>query len=216
MRNSPSKMERPQGTWIRVLIANDNPVFAEGLRAALGRDSRILVVGTARDGKEALRLARSLAPEVVLLDLNLPGLGGIDALTRLRRTAEESRVIVLARHADAGLVLEAVRYRVKGYLLTDSAASLFPQAVAAGHAGGTSSVVNREDAPAGDSAGLTAREREVLALVAEGLSSKEIAVRLKIGARTVETHRERLMDKLDVRNTVGLVRSAHARGLVKL
>lgn len=208
-------MTRLEGSKIRVLLANDIPMFVEGLRASLGRDSRMVVVGAAADGKDTFRQARALEPEVILLDMNIPGLGGLEALPRLLRAAERSRVIVLATHADGGLVREAARFGAKGYLLMGSTPRLFQRAVAAVHAGGTSFVVAPE-APKGESSGLTARERQVLTLVAEGLSSKEIAAELGIGSRTVETHRERLMDKLDARNAVDLVRSAFARGLVRL
>lgn len=209
-------MTRSGRPKIRILLANDIPMFVEGLRASLSRDSRMVVVGAASDGKDTFRQARALEPEVILLDMNIPGLGGLEALPRLLRVAERSRVIVLATHADGGLVREAERFGAKGYLLMDSSSRLFHRAVAAVHAGGTSFVVSPEDAPKGESAGLTARERQVLTLVAEGLSSKEIAAELGIGSRTVETHRERLMDKLNARNAVDLVRSAFARGLVRL
>ncbi|TPW21759.1 MAG: two component LuxR family transcriptional regulator [Elusimicrobia bacterium] len=209
-------MKRPAGSKIRVLLANDIPLFVEGLRAALERDSGMVVVGAAADGKDTFRQARALAPEVILLDMNIPGLGGFEALPRLLRAAGRSRVIVMATHADGGLVREAARFGAKGYLLMASAPRLFQRAVAAVYAGGTSFAVSPEGAVKGGAAGLTARERQVLTLVAEGLSSKEIAAELGIGSRTVETHRERLMDKLDARNSVDLVRSAFVRGLVRL
>jgi len=201
---------------IRVLLGNDRPLFVEGLRAVLGRDPHVQVVGAADDGKSLLRQAGALAPDVVLLDLNIPGLGGLDAVSRLRRSTAGAEVIVLAKHADGGLVREAARSGAKGYLLMDSSPRQLLQAVSAVHAGRTAFAMDPEDFPRRESAELTTRERQVLTLVAEGLSSKQIATELGIGSRTVETHRERLMDKLDARNAVALVRAAFARGLVRL
>lgn len=209
-------MKRPAGAKIRVLLANDIPLFVEGLRCSLERDSRMVVVGAAADAKGIFRQAKSLEPEVILLDMNIPGLGGLEALPRLLKVAGRSRVIVLATHADGGLVREAARFGAKGYLLMGSAPQLFQRAIAEVHAGGTSFAVPPQEGSQGEGSGLTVRERQVLALVADGLSSKEIAKELGIGSRTVETHRERLMDKLDARNAVDLVRSAFARGLVRL
>lgn len=209
-------MKPPAGAKIRVLLANDIPLFVEGLRCSLEQDSRMAVVGAASDAKGIFRQAKVLEPEVILLDLNIPGLGGLDVLPRLMRVAERSKVIVLATHADGGLVREAARAGAKGYLLVGSTPQVLQRAVAEVHAGRTSFVVPPQEGAEGVGAGLTARERQVLTLVAEGLSSKEIAAELGIGPRTVETHRERLMEKLDARNAVDLVRSAFARGLVRL
>lgn len=209
-------MKRPAGAKIRVLLANDIPLFVEGLRCSLEQDSRMVVVGAAADAKGIFRQAKVLEPEVIVLDMNIPGLGGLDVLPRLMRVAERSKVIVLATHADGGLVREAARAGAKGYLLVGSTPQMLQRAVAEVHAGRTSFVVPPGEGAEGVGTGLTARERQVLTLVAEGLSSKEIAAELGIGARTVETHRERLMDKLDARNSVYLVRSAFARGLVRL
>lgn len=209
-------MRKAGGRSIRVLLAHEYPVFVEGMRAALARDSRMLVVGTPGDGAELFRRVGAAAPDVVVLDLNLPGLGGFEALPRLRRAAGDARCIVLGTRADAGLIREAARFGAKGYLLMDSSPLRLAAAVAAVRAGRTAFVMDPEDFPKQEVAELTTREREVLTLVAEGLSSKQIASELSIGPRTVETHRERLMDKLGARNAVDLVRSAFARGLVKL
>ncbi|TBR25728.1 response regulator transcription factor [bacterium] len=201
---------------VRVILAHEYPLFVEGLRAALEADSRMAVVATAGDGDALSQRAGTSRPDVILVDLNLPGLGGLEALPRLIRAAGKGRVIVLGARAEGGLVREAARCGAKGYLLMDSSPRRLAQAVASVSAGRTDFVMDPEDFPGGPAADLTAREREVLTLVAEGLSSKQIAAELSIGPRTVETHRERLMDKLGVKNAVDLVRSAFARGLVKL
>lgn len=200
----------------RVLLAHEYPLYLEGLRSALAGHPRVRVVGTASDARELFQKADTASPEVVLLDVNLPGLGGLESLGRLRRALGGGSVIVLAEHADGGLVREAARLGAQGYLLMDSSARRVLQAVADVRAGKTAFVMDPEDVPRRESAELTAREREVLTLVAEGLSTRQIAAELSIGSRTVETHRERLMDKLEAKNAVGLVRSAFARGLVKL
>lgn len=207
-------MRPPETKTIRVLLAHEAPLFAEGLRSVLKRDPRFAVVGAAFDGRDLLRQARVFRPTVIVLDVNLPGFRGVGALRSLRRTSSQTQVIVLA-HVDAGLARAAARWGARGFLLMNCSPQTFLQTVAAAHAGGAAFASNWEIPSPPEPSKLTAREREVLALVAEGLSSRQAAARLGIGPRTVETYRERLMDKLNARNAGTLIRSAIALGLVK-
>jgi two-component system, NarL family, nitrate/nitrite response regulator NarL len=198
---------------IRVLLADDHPLVLEGLLATLRGYPRIEVVGAARNGREALSLARRLRPDVVLLDIAMEEMNGVEAARRLRKSFPRIRTMV---HCGA-----------KGYVLKDASPREIVRAVLEVHSGGTFFSPAASNALAGEtvrSSGriedsrqrLTPRETDVLTLIAEGLSNKEIAVRFGIGVRTVESHRERIMDKLNIRNTAGLTRYAIAKRLIKI
>lgn len=208
-------MRRSESRAIRVLLAHEAPLFVEGLRSVLKQDPRFSVVGAAFDGRDLLRQARVFGPAVIVLDVNLPGFRGVDALRSLRRTSSQAQVIVLA-HADAGLARAAARGGARGFLLMNCSPQTFLRTVAAAHAGRIVFASDWEIPSSPEPSKLTAREREVLALVAEGLSSRQAAARLGIGPRTVETYREKLMEKLNARNAGALVRRAIVLGLVKL
>ncbi|UPT75568.1 MAG: response regulator transcription factor [Elusimicrobiota bacterium] len=213
---------------IRVLLADDHPLVRLGVQAQLARHPGIRVVAEAADGEQAVRLALALKPDIVLLDVDMPKLGGLDAARRIRKSVPACRVIILSMHEDSVYVRQAVAAGAKGYVQKDAPLDELSKAIETVFRGrshfsdAASRALLDEVVVAGgrvkddDAAGLTAREREVLVLVAEGLRSREIAARLKIGVRTVETHRQRLMRKLDVRTTAGLTRYALSAGLVKL
>ncbi len=216
---------------IRVLIADDHAVLRAGLRALLDRQPDILVIGEATDGLEAIGLAADLKPDVILLDLTMSGLGGLDALPVLRKTAPDSRVLVLTMHEDELYFRQALKVGASGYILKKAADTELIsaiRAVARGevyiHSAMTRSLLDGM-IPAVDSLGnnpadsddwdtLSEREREVLRLVALGHTSAEIAQQIALSVKTVETYRSRGMEKLGLRSRAALVKYALLRGLL--
>jgi DNA-binding NarL/FixJ family response regulator len=209
---------------IRVLLADDHTIVRQGLSALLGGHAGIEIVGEAEDGREAVAAALRLKPHVVVMDLGMPGLNGVDATRQIRRDLPETYVVILSMHGGEEHVRPAIRagasgYLVKGSGLSDLVAAI--RAVAAGEAF-LSPAVTRilvRDAQGGDSEGsavgpLTGREREILQLVGEGKSSPDIARLLHLSVKTVEGHRSRIMAKLDIHDVAGLVRYAIRMGIV--
>ena len=209
---------------IRILLADDHKIVREGLRSMLEKRSDMEVIGEARDGREAVRAARDQAPDVVVMDVEMPGLSGIEATRQIAAERPEVKVLCLSMHRDRRWVLPILDAGGAGYLIKDCALEELARAIRAVTAGQTylspavaGSVVEAyraggSGAPSEDSL-LTAREREVLQLLAEGHSSKEIASRLHLSPKTVGTYRERLMRKLDIHNVAGLVKYAIREGL---
>jgi DNA-binding NarL/FixJ family response regulator len=211
---------------IRVLVADDHTIVRSGIRHVLESEPGFTVVAEASTGGEALELASSLHPDVVVLDISMPGESGLRVAAELRRRVPETHVLILSMHDNTEYVLESLRAGAHGYLLKDTAATELRDAIRAVRRGesffspviaGRLSAVVRGDA-AESSAGalgqLTARERQVLVGVAQGHTNREIATQLGISHRTVETHRESLMRKLGVRTVAGLTRLALEAGLV--
>jgi two-component system response regulator NreC len=213
-------------TETTVLIVDDHAVLRSGLRMLLEAQPDMSVVGEAGDALGGLDLARSLQPDIVLLDVTMPGQGGLDTLPALRRSAPSSRVLVLTMHDDEGYLRRALQSGAAGYVLkkaADSELIAAIRAVARGemyvHPALTSSLLRDflpESAPPTTDPwlGLSEREREVLTLVALGHTSAEIGERLSLSAKTVETYRARGMDKLGLRSRAALVRFALSRGLL--
>lgn len=212
-------------TPIRVLLVDDHTIVRQGLRALLAGSDEIEVVGEAEDGREGLREAQRLTPDVVVIDAAMPGLNGIDATQRILEAVPRARVLVLSMHAGEEYVRPAIRAGASGYLLKGSGLSDLVaaiRAVAAGDAFVSPSVAKllvqdaRRDGGGERTSGdaLTVREREVLQLVAEGHSTQAIAQLLHLSPKTVEGHRGHLMQKLGVPNVAGLVRHAVRLGLV--
>ena len=207
----------------RILLADDHLVVREGLRSLL-EAAGFKVVGEARDGREALKLARMLEPEVTVMDIGMPGLNGVDACRELLREVPEMRIIVLTVHGEDAYVIEALRSGARGYVLKTQAGSDLVSAIGEVTQGRiylspsvSSAVVQAFLAGATSPADpLTPREREVLQLVAEGRSTKEVAGILGVSVKTAETHRTRLMTKLDIHHTAGLVHYAIRRGLIRV
>ena len=207
----------------RILLADDHLVVREGLRSLL-EAAGFKVVGEARDGREALKLARLLEPEVTVMDIGMPGLNGVDACRELLREVPEMRIIVLTVHGEDAYVIEALRSGARGYVLTTQAGSDLVRAIGEVTQGRiylspsvSSAVVQAFLAGSTSPADpLTPREREVLQLVAEGRSTKEVAGILGVSVKTAETHRTRLMTKLDIHHTAGLVHYAIRRGLIRV
>jgi DNA-binding NarL/FixJ family response regulator len=212
-------------TPIRVLLADDHTLVRAGIRGLLQGLADVDVVGEAGDGQEALRLAESLRPDVVLLDVGMPGLNGLEVAGRIGAFDASIRVVVLSMHSSEEYVLRALRAGCAGYLLKASAVSELEVAVRAVARGETylspavskrvvDDYVSRTGGAADPLDALTPRQREVLQLAAEGLSSKEIAQRLGLSHRTVEAHRAQLMERLGVHDLAGLVRFAVRVGLI--
>ena len=208
---------------VRLLLVDDHEMVRAGLRTFLGLQPDMEVVGEAGTAEQALALVPRLRPDIVLLDLVLPGMSGLEAVRRLRSAHPEVKVVVLTSYAGQDSVLPAVRAGVSGYLLKTRAAEDLVQAIREVSRGtlylspGVSREVlqahlNGEAVPADP---LSTREREVLQLIAEGKSMKEIAALLTISVKTVETHRMRLTGKLEIHDTASLVRYAIRRGMIR-
>jgi DNA-binding NarL/FixJ family response regulator len=220
----------PEPGTIRVLIADDQRVVREGLSMLVALIDDVQVVGTACDGAEAIRLAEAHRPDVVLMDLRMPGVDGIAATADLRERAPAARVLVLTTYADQDVIMPALRAGARGYLTKDASAEQIETAIRAVHAGQThldpavqerlvAAVISQP--PPADPAGpgheppdgLTAREVEVLALLASGLSNAEIAQRLYLSNATVKTHINRIFAKTGARDRAQAVRYAYQHHL---
>lgn len=207
---------------IRVMVADDHPVVRQGLKFMLAREG-FAVVAEAADGRDALRQSEGTHPEVVVLDLAMPGLNGIDTAREIMRISPGTKTIILTQHTEEPYILEALRAGVHGYVLKSQAVSDMIQAIRDVHRGrlylspAISNVVvgayrERGELPRDP---LTPREREVLQLIAEGKSTKQVAEVLGITVKTAESHRSRIMSKLEIHEKAGLVRYAIKRGLIQ-
>jgi DNA-binding NarL/FixJ family response regulator len=209
---------------IRVLLAEDHRTVREGFKLILAAQPDIEVVGEAGDGRAALRLARELSPEVVLMDLSMPEMGGLAATERLRESCPETHVIALTRHTDRAYLQQLIKAGAAGYVLKQSDPSVLLQAVRAVVAGGNfldpaitgkalEGYLGRK--PGGGSVAevnLSDRETEVVRHIALGYSNKEIAARLSLSVKTVEAHKANAMRKLDMHSRIDLVRYAMLQG----
>jgi DNA-binding NarL/FixJ family response regulator len=212
-------------TAIRVMLADDHALFRAGIRSLLLGIEGVEIVGEARDGHEALRMVAACTPDVLLLDVALPELNGIEVAERLR-DQPGTRVLILSMFANEEFVLRSLRAGAAGYLLKDSSVVELEAALRSVADGGSylspavsghvlAAYVRRvgqEGAPAEPT--LTPRQREVLQLIAEGHGTKDIAARLCLSAKTVETHRAQLMERLGIHDVAGLVRYAIRTGIV--
>ena len=211
-----------------ILICDDHKIFREGLRALLEKHPGTKVAGEARDGVEAVRLCRELSPDIVIMDISMPGLNGIEAARKISKAKKAARIIALSMHNDRKYVTEIFKAGARAYLLKDSAFEELLDAIKAVSCGrvflsaGITSLVLSDyiKNPAKNFQSvftlLSAREREVLQLFAEGLSTKEISAKLGVSVKTVETHRKKIMEKLNIKNIAGLTRYAVKEGLVSL
>lgn len=210
---------------MRVVLADDHHLVRAGVRALLDAIPEVEVVAEAGDGREALAAIETHRPDVALLDITMPGMNGLEVAARAGTASPKTRVLVLSMHQAPAYVAQALRAGVAGYLLKDSAAvelSVALRAVARGESylspAISKQVVDRflrGDEPAADPlSALTARQKEILQLIAEGRSTKEIAGILDVSAKTVEAHRAQLMERLDIRDVAGLVRFAIRVGLI--
>ena len=209
---------------VRILLADDHALVRAGMKSLLESTEGFEVVAEASNGREAVRLARTIGPDIALLDIAMPELNGLDAARRLAAESPGVKVLILSMHADAGYVREAMQAGTAGYVLKDASVDELELAIRAALRGEryldprvSKHVIEgyvrglqaEEPGPA-----LTPRQREILQLIAEGRSTRDIAERLHLSVKTVETHRAQLMDRLDIRDVAGLTRYAIRIGLV--
>lgn len=206
---------------IRLVLADDHAIFREGLAHLLSSDPEIEVVGSTGRGDEALEIIRTEKPDIAILDISMPGLNGIDVSREAAAEALPTRIILLTMHDDPTLAREAIEAGVAGFVVKDNTASDLIDAVHKVSAGGSflcdgvAEKVRKLDSLTAEPAALSPREREVLRCVALGRTNKEVARDLDISPKTVDTHRTRLMRKLNVHTTADLVRYAVKIGLVR-
>ncbi len=210
---------------IRLLLVDDHPVVRKGIRMCLSRTPNLDVVGEASDGQEALVKTKELNPDLVLMDIDMPKMSGLAVTELLRKDRPDVKVLILSMHDNTDYVMRILQSGARGYVLKEASPEELVQAIETVNAGeaffspdvarvALNQFVQGADKSAENQ--LTGREEEVLVQIAEGLSNKEIASRLDVGVRTVETHRERIMRKLDIHSVAGLTKYAIAKGLVRL
>ncbi len=208
---------------LKILIAEDQRLIGEGFTSLL-RGAGFDVVGEATDGHEAVRLAEKLRPHVAVLDISMPGLNGIDAARAIQRSCPDTKTLIVTMHSDDAYVVDALRAGIGGYVLKSQAGADLVTAInqvvqgivylSPGISGALANAVRSNvDVPEDP---LTPREREVLQLVAEGMTSKEVSNMLHVSPKTVDAHRASIMRKLDLHDTAGLVRYAIRRGLIEI
>jgi DNA-binding NarL/FixJ family response regulator len=206
---------------LRVLLADDHAMVREGLKALIQAEPDLELIGEAGDGEAAYEQALRLRPDVVVMDVSMPGVSGLEATERLKQACPEIRVVALTAQEHSGYVRRLLEAGASGYLLKRAAATVLIEAIRTVAAGGVyldPSIAGHvvegyvRPRPGGATSELSAREEEVLRLLAQGYSNKEIAARLQISVKTVETHKARAMEKLDLGSRVDLVRYALQHG----
>ncbi|MCE8531891.1 response regulator transcription factor [Ruegeria pomeroyi] len=207
-------------TPVRVLIVDDHPMVAEGIQAILESYDDIQVIGTVGDGREAVGRALALLPDVILMDLNMPGLGGLGATEILLEQMPDTRILILSMHDSPEYISTALSHGAMGYVLKDVPTEEIKQAVDAvmrGErylcTGAKGSLEPKEGEEAREA--LTGREQTILLQLAQGKSNKEVAIALDISVRTVETHRKNIKRKLGISSTAGLTRYALEHGVLQ-
>ncbi|WP_397382592.1 response regulator [Prosthecobacter sp.] len=214
---------------INVLLAEDHQIVREGLRAMLNLEPDIKVIGEAENGRQAVELVNKVRPDVVVMDIAMPLLNGMEATRQILQAFPGTKVLILSAHSDDAYVAMVMAIGASGYLIKQTAAHVLPEAIRAVHHGKTyfSPIIakrrnhqKQKDRDQGELPGkavptLSAREMEVLQLIAEGKANKETADELHISVKTVEKHRQSLMDKLNIHDTAGLTRYAISMGIIE-
>jgi two-component system response regulator NreC len=213
---------------VRILLADDHKIIVDGLRSLLEKNNAFKVIGQASDGLSAVRLAAELSPDLVIMDISLPGLNGIDAARRILEANSRVKVIALSMHKDGRYIAEALKSGAVGYLLKESAFDELTAAIRAVMKGACylsaaiadlvikDYIRHLEKTDSGVFSVLTPREREVLQSLSEGLSTKQIAARLGVSVKTVETYRVQIMEKLDIHSVAELTKYAIREGITSL
>jgi DNA-binding NarL/FixJ family response regulator len=210
----------------RVLLADDHPVIRRGIAACLSSHPNLEVVGEASDGKETLRKAKELSPDIILMDIDMPHTNGLAVTETLRKELPQIKVLILSMSSSGTFVPRILQSGARGYIPKDAPTEELVKAIETVQRGETffgeevAQIALKQlmggNTPGANNRDLSPRERDVLIGIAKGLSNKEIASQLNIGTRTVETHRDNLMRKLDIRSVGGLTKYALANGLVML
>ena len=214
---------------ITVLLAEDHMIVREGLRRLLDAESDIEVVGEAATGRQAVVLARKLQPAVVVMDIGMPLLNGLEATRQIRHDVPDTKILILSAHGDDVYVERLTALGATGYLIKQTSAHFLSEAIREVHGGNTffspsiakklreqkQKTLDRKGPPKEKAVQLSSREVEVLQLIAEGEANKQIAAELGISIKTVEKHRDHLMQKLDIHDTAGLTRYAISTGMVE-
>jgi len=210
---------------LRILLADDHQIFRQALRIMLETEPDLEIVAEAGDGLEVIRLAREMLPDIVVMDIGMPNLNGIEATRQLLADNPRVKVMALSTHSDGAIVAKMLKAGASGYMLKESAFSELMEGIAAMMEGKTYlcskiakvvfsdyvTMLSSPQWPGGD--GLSSRENEVLQLVAEGKTSKEISQALNVSVKTVDSHREHIMEKLSIHNVAGLTKYAVREGI---
>ena len=210
---------------IKVLLVDDHAILRDGIRALLDLKDDLEIVGEASEGKEAVEKAKELAPDVVVMDIAMPGIDGLEATRRIKKKYPQIQVLVLTQHDDKEYVLSAIKAGASGYVPKRALGSELVSAIRAVQKGesflypsAAAALIEkyREQAEVEPYVHLTSREREVLTLIAEGQTSRQIAEKLFVSIKTVQGHRTKIMEKLDIHNRAELVKYAVRKGLVSI
>ena len=223
----PNTLSEIMPQTIKLLLVDDHPVVRRGIAACLARYPNFVIVGEASDGGEALRKASQLKPDVILMDVDMPEVSGLAATEALRKDLPGTKVLILSMHQQAEGVMRIIQSGARGYVLKEANPDDLARAIEAVYQGelffspdvarvALNQFVGRKENGADGIGQITSREKEVLIAIADGLSNKEIACRLGVGVRTVETHRERIMRKLNIHSVAGLTKYALSKGLIVL
>jgi len=219
-------MNREDKAKIRVLLVDDHPLVREGVRSSLRKDARFEIVGEAASGLDAIRQARELSPDVVIMDCTMPGMSGLEATASLRTACPQSKVLILTVHEKTEFVREMIQSGARGYIRKSTSPAEFVCAIECVHRGELffkpeiaqaffkEYVLTGGKLESSTPRQLSKREHQVLSSVVEGMASKEIAHRLELSIRTVEKHRQRVMKKLGIHKATDLVKFAITRGVV--
>lgn len=210
-------------TPIRILLVDDHPLVLEGISARLESESGIDVIGQANNGQQALQMAGELQPDVVLMDISMPVMNGLEAAEKFRDEQPDVRVLILSMHENREYIVKMIQSGAAGYVLKDVSSDELIRAIQTVAQGGTyfsagasQALFSQFDHPDKSDTGLTRREETVLKLLAEGQCNKEVARTLDISVRTVETHRQNIKQKLNIQTAAGLTRYAIEHNLVTL